>query len=58
MASIEITNRSSGITFNTNFHMIFLSSGLFHLKVGDFGLARWQPNGDLGVETRVLGTFG
>lgn len=27
-------------------------------KVGDFGLARWQPDGDLGVETRVIGTFG
>ncbi|KAJ7535811.1 hypothetical protein O6H91_12G047000 [Diphasiastrum complanatum] len=30
----------------------------FEPMVGDFGLARWQPNGDLGVETRVLGTFG
>ncbi|XP_064961089.1 inactive protein kinase SELMODRAFT_444075-like [Musa acuminata AAA Group] len=30
----------------------------FEPLVGDFGLARWQPNGDLGVETRVLGTFG
>nr|CAB3460565.1 unnamed protein product [Digitaria exilis] len=27
-------------------------------KVGDFGLARWQPDGDMGVETRVIGTFG
>ncbi|MCO5572992.1 hypothetical protein L7F22_026754 [Adiantum nelumboides] len=26
--------------------------------VGDFGLARWQPDGDLGVQTRVIGTFG
>ncbi|KAG6769971.1 hypothetical protein POTOM_025638 [Populus tomentosa] len=26
--------------------------------VGDFGLARWQPNGDIGVETRIIGTFG
>nr|P0DH62.1 RecName: Full=Inactive protein kinase SELMODRAFT_444075 [Selaginella moellendorffii] len=26
--------------------------------VGDFGLARWQPNGELGVETRVIGAFG
>ncbi|XP_071723342.1 inactive protein kinase SELMODRAFT_444075-like [Rutidosis leptorrhynchoides] len=26
--------------------------------VGDFGLARWQPDGDAGVETRVIGTFG
>lgn len=26
--------------------------------VGDFGLARWQPDGDTGVETRVIGTFG
>lgn len=27
-------------------------------KVGDFGLARWQPDGDTGVDTRVIGTFG
>lgn len=26
--------------------------------VGDFGLARWQPDGDTGVDTRVIGTFG
>uniref|UniRef100_A0A0E0C4D2 Protein kinase domain-containing protein n=1 Tax=Oryza meridionalis TaxID=40149 RepID=A0A0E0C4D2_9ORYZ len=26
--------------------------------VGDFGLARWQPDGDMGVDTRVIGTFG
>ncbi|KAG6547992.1 hypothetical protein Mapa_010814 [Marchantia paleacea] len=26
--------------------------------VGDFGLARWQPNGDTAVETRVIGTLG
>ncbi|KAL1364189.1 inactive protein kinase SELMODRAFT_444075 isoform X1 [Arachis hypogaea] len=30
----------------------------FEAQVGDFGLARWQPDGDLGVETRVIGTFG
>ncbi|KAL9662709.1 hypothetical protein QQ045_027542 [Rhodiola kirilowii] len=30
----------------------------FEPLVGDFGLARWQPEGDMGVETRVLGTFG
>ncbi|ESR64672.1 hypothetical protein CICLE_v10007650mg [Citrus x clementina] len=30
----------------------------FEPLVGDFGLARWQPDGDMGVETRVLGTFG
>lgn len=30
----------------------------FYCKVGDFGLARWQPDGDTGVETRVIGTFG
>ncbi|XP_019232232.1 PREDICTED: inactive protein kinase SELMODRAFT_444075-like isoform X2 [Nicotiana attenuata] len=30
----------------------------FEPLVGDFGLARWQPDGDAGVETRVLGTFG
>lgn len=27
-------------------------------KVGDFGLARWQPDGDTEVQTRVIGTFG
>ncbi|KAI4350723.1 hypothetical protein L6164_005150 [Bauhinia variegata] len=27
-------------------------------EVGDFGLARWQPDGDMAVETRVIGTFG
>lgn len=26
--------------------------------MGDFGLARWQPDGHCGVETRVIGTFG
>ncbi|GFS43299.1 protein kinase superfamily protein [Actinidia rufa] len=30
----------------------------FEPLVGDFGLARWQPEGDLGVETRIIGTFG
>ncbi|XP_047338979.1 inactive protein kinase SELMODRAFT_444075 [Impatiens glandulifera] len=30
----------------------------FEPLVGDFGLARWQPDGDLGVETRIIGTFG
>ncbi|KAK8581163.1 hypothetical protein V6N13_144204 [Hibiscus sabdariffa] len=30
----------------------------FEPLVGDFGLARWQPDGDAGVETRVIGTFG
>ncbi|KAJ6407192.1 hypothetical protein OIU84_010656 [Salix udensis] len=30
----------------------------FEPLVGDFGLARWQPNGDVGVETRIIGTFG
>ncbi|KAL0429887.1 UNVERIFIED_CONTAM: Inactive protein kinase SELMODRAFT [Sesamum radiatum] len=30
----------------------------FEPLVGDFGLARWQPNGETGVETRVIGTFG
>ena len=32
--------------------------GLIREQVGDFGLARWQPDGDLGVQTRVIGTFG
>ncbi|XP_078431967.1 inactive protein kinase SELMODRAFT_444075-like [Wolffia australiana] len=30
----------------------------FEPLVGDFGLARWQPDGDRAVETRVIGTFG
>ncbi|KAI3524712.1 hypothetical protein L1887_03375 [Cichorium endivia] len=30
----------------------------FEALVGDFGLARWQPDGEMGVETRVIGTFG
>ncbi|PIA43061.1 hypothetical protein AQUCO_02000482v1 [Aquilegia coerulea] len=30
----------------------------FEPLVGDFGLARWQPDGDMGVDTRVIGTFG
>ncbi|XP_031503988.1 inactive protein kinase SELMODRAFT_444075-like [Nymphaea colorata] len=30
----------------------------FEPLVGDFGLARWQPDGDRGVHTRVIGTFG
>nr|XP_025631018.1 inactive protein kinase SELMODRAFT_444075-like [Arachis hypogaea] len=30
----------------------------FEPLVGDFGLARWQPDGDTGVETRVIVTFG
>lgn len=30
----------------------------FEPLVGDFGLARWQPDGEEGVETRVIGTFG
>ncbi|KAI3737693.1 hypothetical protein L2E82_27703 [Cichorium intybus] len=30
----------------------------FEPLVGDFGLARWQPDGDKGEATRVIGTFG
>ncbi|KAJ1421073.1 Tyrosine-protein kinase, active site [Sesbania bispinosa] len=30
----------------------------FQALVGDFGLARWQQDGAMGVETRVVGTFG
>ncbi|PRQ46812.1 putative protein kinase RLK-Pelle-PERK-2 family [Rosa chinensis] len=30
----------------------------FEPLVGDFGLARWQPDGDIGIQTRVIGTFG
>ncbi|OWM76817.1 hypothetical protein CDL15_Pgr017210 [Punica granatum] len=33
-------------------------SDIFTKSVGDFGLARWQPDGDTGVVTRVIGTFG
>lgn len=31
---------------------------VFACKVGDFGLARWQPDGDIEEETKVIGTFG
>ncbi|XP_054777055.1 inactive protein kinase SELMODRAFT_444075-like isoform X2 [Prosopis cineraria] len=34
------------------------SWGCTWFEVGDFGLARWQPDGNMGVETRVIGTFG
>jgi hypothetical protein len=37
-----------------NFWLIFFCPP----QVGDFGLARWQPDGQSSVETRVLGTFG
>ncbi|KAH6781304.1 kinase with adenine nucleotide alpha hydrolases-like domain-containing protein [Perilla frutescens var. frutescens] len=30
----------------------------FEPLVGDFGLARWQSDGQKGVDTRVIGTFG
>ncbi|KAK1434201.1 hypothetical protein QVD17_11120 [Tagetes erecta] len=30
----------------------------FEPLVGDFGLARWQPDGDIEEETKVIGTFG
>nr|XP_043637506.1 inactive protein kinase SELMODRAFT_444075-like [Erigeron canadensis] len=30
----------------------------FEPMVGDFGLARWQPDGETGESTRVIGTFG
>ncbi|KAJ9559665.1 hypothetical protein OSB04_004825, partial [Centaurea solstitialis] len=30
----------------------------FEPLVGDFGLARWQPDGGTGEATRVIGTFG
>ncbi|OEL30414.1 Proline-rich receptor-like protein kinase PERK9 [Dichanthelium oligosanthes] len=41
---------TGGLRLPLNFVMI--------VGVGDFGLARWQPDGDMGVETRVIGTFG
>jgi serine/threonine protein kinase len=37
---------------------VVVSSIMIARQVGDFGLARWQPDGDMGVETRVIGTFG
>ncbi|XP_076924780.1 inactive protein kinase SELMODRAFT_444075-like [Bidens hawaiensis] len=30
----------------------------FEPLVGDFGLARWQPDGESGVETKIIGAFG
>ncbi|XP_061368827.1 inactive protein kinase SELMODRAFT_444075-like [Gastrolobium bilobum] len=30
----------------------------FEALVGDFGLARWQPDGEMGVQSRVIGTLG
>ncbi|KAL4583723.1 hypothetical protein LXL04_008306 [Taraxacum kok-saghyz] len=30
----------------------------FEPLVGDFGLARWQPDGDTEEETKIIGTFG
>ncbi|KAL3532598.1 hypothetical protein ACH5RR_006119 [Cinchona calisaya] len=30
----------------------------FEPLVGDFGLARWQPDGEMGFETTIIGTFG
>ncbi|KAJ0881915.1 putative protein kinase RLK-Pelle-PERK-2 family [Helianthus annuus] len=30
----------------------------FEVLVGDFGLARWQPDGETCEETRIIGTFG
>eukprot|EP01018_Ginkgo_biloba_P011343 Gb_31476 [translate_table: standard] len=30
----------------------------FKRMVGDFSLARWQPDGDLAMETRVISTYG
>ncbi|GJN18458.1 hypothetical protein PR202_gb05623 [Eleusine coracana subsp. coracana] len=38
--------------------VLLVGCGTFMKNVGDFGLARWQPDGDMGVETRVIGTFG
>lgn len=38
--------------------ILIITDFCLHDKVGDFGLARWQPDGDTGVETRVIGTFG
>ncbi|KAF9604376.1 hypothetical protein IFM89_006385 [Coptis chinensis] len=37
---------------------MYVSLVLVVIRVGDFGLARWQPDGEIGVETRVIGTFG
>ncbi|KAL4344674.1 hypothetical protein AHAS_Ahas11G0202000 [Arachis hypogaea] len=45
-------------SFGLHTCLIFLTALYCDFKVGDFGLARWQPDGDTGVETRVIGTFG
>ncbi|KAF5743043.1 inactive protein kinase [Tripterygium wilfordii] len=39
-------------------NMFAMCRWILIFMVGDFGLARWQPNGDMGEETRVIGTFG
>lgn len=48
----------SAVTLNSLKYWLPTSNLYCVTKVGDFGLARWQPDGDLGVETRVIGTFG
>ncbi|TVU01933.1 hypothetical protein EJB05_52580 [Eragrostis curvula] len=36
----------------------YICNGSLDSHLYDFGLARWQPDGDMGVDTRVIGTFG
>ncbi|KAL3840823.1 hypothetical protein ACJIZ3_025414 [Penstemon smallii] len=36
----------------------YICNGSLDSHLYDFGLARWQPDGETGVETRVIGTFG
>jgi hypothetical protein len=60
---LTILNHWYGIIIHLYFHkksvfQFIKINGLNPAKVGDFGLARWQPDGDTGVETRVIGTFG
>lgn len=62
--SLNLKTREFCLPVDNLDHIRKISSFLFVLcpistcKVGDFGLARWQPDGEMGVETRVIGTFG
>ncbi|MCD7447670.1 hypothetical protein HAX54_032863 [Datura stramonium] len=50
--------RPNNILITHDFEPLVGKKSLTNKNVGDFGLARWQPDGDTCVETRVLGTFG
>jgi hypothetical protein len=52
-------NPPSALWTHDNFeHVLIIICWCFLFQVGDFGLARWQPDGDCGVDTQVIGTFG